>query len=229
MGLTREEQLGPDNLNQEESLGDEDVKLKSMAPLPMRPAATTATTRHSAPPMMDFYSLLRLNSTQMRDTQMNDGSSDKPKRVGPSPILSVLVLGSYQQVIGQPLAPAVLRDAEAAHWLYEDAPFCILAHNTEIDPRFIYANKAAQHCFEYSWAEFTTLPSRLSAEAPDRAERQILLDQVTQRGFATNYTGIRISRSGRRFSIEDATVWQLLDAEGFVHGQGAMLPHWRNI
>ena len=51
-----------------------------------------------------------------------------------------------------------MQDVEAAaRWLYEDAPFCVVAHNTDEDPRFIYANKAAQHCFEYSWAEMTAL------------------------------------------------------------------------
>ncbi len=151
------------------------------------------------------------------------------KSAVPPPILSALMLGSYRRVVGQPLVPAGLDDAEAAHWLYEDASFCVLAHNTEIDPRFVYANKTAQRCFEYSWAEFITLPSRLSAEAPNRAERQRLLDRVTQNGFASNYTGVRISRSGRRFSIEDATVWQLLDDEGVAQGQGAMLPRWHDV
>ncbi len=47
----------------------------------------------------------------------------------------------------------------------------MLAHNTDPDPRFIYANKTAQACFEYAGDEFITLPSRLSAEAPNRAER----------------------------------------------------------
>jgi hypothetical protein len=50
--------------------------------------------------------------------------------------------------------------------LYEDAPYAVLAHNTDPDPRFIYANKTAQRCFEYSWSELTSMPSRLSAEAP---------------------------------------------------------------
>lgn len=154
---------------------------------------------------------------------------DAPEGAVPPPTLSALVLGSYRRVVGQPLAPVGFNDAEAAHWLYEDASFCVLAHSAEADPRFVYANKAAQRCFEYPWAEFTTLPSRLSAEAPNRAERQRLLDQVTQNGFASNYTGVRISRSGRRFFIEDAIVWQLLDAEGVVQGQGAMLPRWRDM
>ncbi|HEY0234301.1 MAG TPA: MEKHLA domain-containing protein, partial [Afipia sp.] len=60
-----------------------------------------------------------------------------------------------------------------------------------------------------SWGELIGLPSRLSAEAPERAERQRLLDAVARDGFISNYKGVRISKSGRRFWIENAIVWQL--------------------
>jgi hypothetical protein len=152
-----------------------------------------------------------------------------PAGVWPAPAVSALLLGSYSRIVGQPLASSALDDAQASRWLYEDAPFCVPAHNAQPDLIFIYVNRATQRCFEYSWAEFVTLPSRLSAEVPNRAKRQMLLNQVTQNGFAKNYTGLRISGSGRRFSIENATVWQLLDHQGLLRGQGAMLPHWRDL
>ena len=136
-----------------------------------------------------------------------------------------LLAGSYFRLVGHSLIPDGLLGAEAAKWLYEAAPFSILAHNTAPDPVFIYSNKAAQQLFEYKWDEFVTLPSRLSAEAPDRTERQRFLEQVASHGFITGYRGIRISKSGKRFHIENTTVWQLIDAEGKCHGQAAMLPH----
>jgi hypothetical protein len=102
----------------------------------------------------------------------------------------------------------------------------VLAHNTDPDPRFIYANKAAQACFEYDWDEITSLPSRLSAEPVDREERQKLLDDVARQGFATGYSGLRIAKSGRGFRIEDGVVWQLIDSA--VHGQAATFAKWRN-
>lgn len=146
----------------------------------------------------------------------------------PSLDVSMIVLDSYRRIVGQQLVPAGLDAAQAAHWLYGDAPFCVLAHDTSADPCFIYANKAAQRCFEYPWSEFMRLPSRLSAEAPNRAERQGLLDRVRRDGFADGYRGLRISRSGRRFFIENGTVWQLLDGRGGLHGQGAMFPRWHD-
>jgi hypothetical protein len=98
----------------------------------------------------------------------------------------------------------------------------VLAHNTATEPVFIYANRSAQLCFEYEWDEITRLPSSLSAEAPDRAERQNLLNAVSRAGFIANYQGLRIAKSGRRFWIEDAVVWQLIDEAGRLHGQAAM-------
>jgi PAS domain S-box-containing protein len=90
----------------------------------------------------------------------------------------------------------------------------VVAHNTEPDPRFVYGNRAAQTCFGYSWEEFIKLPSRLSAEEPNREERQRLLNAVTSNGFIDDYRGLRIAKSGHRFWIEKAIVWQLVNAEG---------------
>ena len=129
-----------------------------------------------------------------------------------------LLTGSYSRLVGKEL----VRPGQDASWLYQLAPFALLAHNTDPDPRFIYANRTAQACFEYSWEEFIQLPSRLSAEAPDRFERQRQLDEVARKGYVSDYRGVRITRSGRRFWIENAVIWQLLDADGKSHGQAAL-------
>ncbi|KGM34830.1 MEKHLA domain-containing protein [Inquilinus limosus] len=141
-----------------------------------------------------------------------------------------LLAGSHARLVGVPLLPAKAGGDAAgqARWLYDSAPFCVLAHNTDADPRFVYANKAAQDRFEYGWDEFVTLPSRLSAEAPDRAERQRLLDAVARDGFIGDYRGLRIAKSGRRFWIERATVWQLIDEAGTLRGQAATFSEWRD-
>jgi hypothetical protein len=139
-----------------------------------------------------------------------------------------LLVGSYFRILGT--APIFIepgRPHTALH-LYQDAAYCVVAHNTDADPRFVYANMAAQACFEYNWDEFTSLPSRLSAEAPNRDERQRLLDSVALTGFATSYKGVRIAKSGRRFWIEDGIVWQLIDESGNVKGQAATFGSWRD-
>lgn len=136
-----------------------------------------------------------------------------------------LITGSFRRLVGRELAGP----AADADWLYHQAPFVVLAHDGCADPRFIYANKTAQACFEYSEDELIGLPSRLSAEAEERAARQILLDRVSRDGFIPDYSGIRIAKSGRRFRIENAIVWQLIDADGTHHGQAATFSEWHDI
>jgi PAS domain-containing protein len=118
---------------------------------------------------------------------------------------------------------------DASGWLYEQAPFVLLAHDTSPDPVFIYANQAAQRRFEYSWDEFIGLPSRLSAEEPNRDERQAFMNEVRRRGFVDDYRGLRIAKSGHRFRIESATVWNLVDVNGDLHGQAACVARWTDI
>jgi len=133
------------------------------------------------------------------------------------PQFFALLAGSFARLLKKPLVPP---GADAA-WLYTQAPFAVLAHGREDDPTFIYANKAAQACFGYTWDEFMTLPSRLSAEAQDRAARQALLDQVAKHGFVAGYSGVRVAKSGKRFIIEDGILWELIDEAGTRHGQAA--------
>jgi MEKHLA domain len=135
-----------------------------------------------------------------------------------------LLASSYSRLLGKPLVPNELTVEEGALWLYEDAQFGVLAHGTTKDPIFFYGNKYAQQLFEYDWSELTSLPSRLSAEAPERSEREAFLEQVTRDGFVTGYSGVRVTKSKRRFWIERATVWQLVDEQEIYRGQAAMIP-----
>jgi len=145
------------------------------------------------------------------------------------PAFYQLLSDSYARLLGVPLVPQPMSAADAAEWLYEHAPFAVLAHNTDPDPVFIYGNKAAQRRFEYSWDEITRLPSRLSAEAPNREERQQFLARVERLGYEAGYKGVRVTQSGRRFMIEEATLWQLLDEQGKLHGQAVLIPRTRDL
>lgn len=146
-----------------------------------------------------------------------------------NPAFYQLLADSYARLLGRPLVPQVMHVDEATEWLYEHAPFAVLAHNTDPDPVFIYGNKAAQRRFGYSWDEITRLPSRLSAEAPNREERQQFLARVQRLGYEAGYKGVRVTKSGQRFMIEEATLWQLLDADGTLHGQAVVIPRTRDI
>ncbi|MEM9590600.1 MAG: MEKHLA domain-containing protein [Pseudomonadota bacterium] len=155
--------------------------------------------------------------------------TQQPMTLATDPAFFRLLADSYKRLLSSPPPFLEGSDGDCPQWLYARGPACVLAHSTDDDPRFIYANRAAQMLFEYSWDEIVGMPSRLSAEAPDRAERQRLLNAVNRNGFATGYSGVRISKSGRRFQIEDGTLWQLRDANGTLHGVAATFSHWLHL
>lgn len=132
---------------------------------------------------------------------------------------------SYQKLIHKPLLEGNYDRQTFAKKLFE-APFAVVSHDTQDDPVFNYANRKALELFEMDWQEFTSLPSRLSAEAVNREERQRLLDQVSRDNFIDHYQGVRISKQGRRFLIKNAVVWNLIDEHGINRGQAAYFADW---
>ena len=136
-----------------------------------------------------------------------------------------LMLDSHRQLVQRELLPPAASGSHLARALYH-APFVVLAHDGAPDPVFFYANLLAQQLFEMGWQEMVCLPSRLSAEPLAREERQRLLDRVASHGYIDDYSGIRISRTGKRFRIERATVWNLVADNTSVVGQAAAFGSW---
>jgi len=136
---------------------------------------------------------------------------------------AILLCESYQQFLDKPL---VTFDSDGPLKALFEASFALVSHGTEDDPIFNFGNQTALTLFELTWGEFTTLPSRKSAEPINREERQRLLDRVTSHGYIDDYSGIRISSSGKRFLIENASVWDLVDRLGGYHGQAAVFDKW---
>lgn len=135
---------------------------------------------------------------------------------------------SFKKWTGRDLLPGNFSAEELAEKIF-NAPFIIVSHGTEADPILNYGNRAALALWEMSWAEFTRTPSRLTAEAPNRQERARLLEVVTVKGFMDNYSGVRISKNGRKFEISRATVWNLISETGAPSGQAATFSEWKFI
>ncbi|WP_166365792.1 MEKHLA domain-containing protein [Pseudomonas akapageensis] len=114
-------------------------------------------------------------------------------------------------------------EAERLKWIDEHAPFALLAHDTQADPRFTYVNAAARRAFGYSEEEFIGLHSRLSANVDAWAERAAVLAAVAQKGYASGYTGVRVRKDGSFFRIERGELWCVNDAEGKSIGQAALV------
>ena len=106
------------------------------------------------------------------------------------------------------------------------APFVVVSHANAEDPVLNYGNRQALVLWEMTWAELTAIPSRLTAEPANRTERARMLHQAEEHGFITDYKGVRISKSGRRFLVKQATVWNVLDEHGTKRGQAATFSRW---
>lgn len=139
-----------------------------------------------------------------------------------------LLLDAFARLLGRELVSREGSAADQAERLFR-ARFVVVSHGTEADPVLNYGNAAALALWEMPWDEFTRTPSRLTAEPVHRDERARLLARTRAHGFVDDYSGIRISKSGRRFRIEQAIVWNLTDEAGGHRGQAATFDRWTDI
>ncbi len=137
-----------------------------------------------------------------------------------------LLASSYRAALGRPLISGVLVPSVDA---ILKADFALLSHGTETDPLFNFGNDLALTLFERSFEDFVRLPSRKSSGQTRDEDRIRLLEEVTRNGFIENYSGIRVSASGRRFEISDAVVWNVIDESGLYRGQAAKISTWRYL
>ena len=137
-----------------------------------------------------------------------------------------LIASSYENFTGAPLLP--YSERPNIEELYS-APLIILSHGVEDDPLFNFSSKLGLDLFGYEFEDFILLPSRKSAEMVEREERDKLLKEVAENGFIPNYRGIRVASNGKRFYIENAVVWNLVDKENVYHGQAAAFTEYSFI
>lgn len=136
-----------------------------------------------------------------------------------------LLLDSFARLLGRELISRQGSAEAQAERLFQ-APFVVVSHGTEADPILNYGNAAALALWEMDLATLTRTPSRLTAEPVHRDERARLLERTRRDGYVDDYAGIRISSTGRRFRIEQAIVWNLVDAAGMHRGQAATFDRW---
>ena len=137
------------------------------------------------------------------------------------------LLDSYKHWTGAELAAREGSAEAQAENLYR-APFVVVSHATQSDPILNYANAIALTLWEMDWQTFTSTPSRMTAETAQlQEERARFMKEALEKGFVRNYRGIRISRTGKRFWIENATIWTVRDEQGNRCGQAATFKEWR--
>src|SRR5262245_25332482 len=135
-----------------------------------------------------------------------------------------VLLDSFRRWAGRDLMERVGSREDQARALF-GAPFAVVSHGTEQDPILNYGNRVALELWETSWEQFSSTPSRLTAEPANQAERERMLARASTQGFIDDYRGVRVSAKGRRFLVERAFVWNVVQDQQ-LHGQAATFSHW---
>ena len=139
-----------------------------------------------------------------------------------------IMLKSYRRFVGRELIERTGDTEEEAQIVFE-APFVVVSHGTQDDPILNYGNRTALTLWEMDISTLTATPSRLTAEPMHRDERAQLMYRATRDGFVDDYRGIRISSSGKRFLIEQAIIWNLVNPDGHRVGQAATFSNWKPL
>jgi len=135
------------------------------------------------------------------------------------------LLDSYVRLVKQELITREGTLPEQAARLFKST-FVVASHGLQDDPILNYGNQTALDLWEVDWEQFTHTPSRLTAEPVNRKERARMLEQARTYGYISDYRGIRISLSGKRFLVERATVWNIHKPDGTPLGQAATFSDW---
>jgi hypothetical protein len=139
-----------------------------------------------------------------------------------------ILLDSYARWMGAELISREGSSEEQARALFE-SPLVVVSHDTQDDPILNYANRTTLELWEMELSQLLQTPSRMTAEPMHRDERALLIARTTRDGYVDDYRGIRVSSTGKRFEIERAIVWNLLDDQGTLVGQAATFDAWKEL
>ncbi|PHV61203.1 MEKHLA domain-containing protein [Cyanobacterium aponinum UTEX 3222] len=139
-----------------------------------------------------------------------------------------ILLNSYKRLLNKELIERnedLLTDSKNLY----NADFVVLSHNNKPDPIYNYGNQQALDLWEMNWQQLIQTPSRNTTEPISREEREALLKEANLKGYITNYGGVRVSSTGKRYLIQDITLWNLFDSNGEYCGQAATFSHWQKL
>ena len=138
------------------------------------------------------------------------------------------LLDSYVHWVKHELIQRNGTPLEQAKRLFNSA-FVVASHGVENDPLLNYGNQAALNLWTMDWQQFTQTPSRQTAEPVNREERARMLEQARTQGYISDYRGVRISSTGKRFLVDQAIIWNIHKPDGIAIGQGATFSTWKYL
>ena len=154
--------------------------------------------------------------------------SIRTRRKEESRLLVYRILASHRALFGRPLYNLSSNNNDAIQELHL-APYALLSHGLGKDPLFTYGNQTALSLFELTGRQILCTPSRTSAEKNDQKSRGKFMQSVKEKGYAEGYSGIRVSSTGKKFKILNASIWNILDDGKAIIGQAAAFMKWENI
>jgi hypothetical protein len=139
------------------------------------------------------------------------------------------VVRSFAHVTGKNLVREAGLDTDALGKSAWSGQFALLTHRGDRLATLNYGNLFALRLWEMDWSQLTVTPSRETAPREASAARDLLMEKVAKDNFVTGYSGERASRTGRRFLIEDVTIWRLLDEKNQPFGMAAFFRRFRYL
>ncbi len=137
-----------------------------------------------------------------------------------------IMLDSFRHFVGRELILRTGQPDDDARAIFV-APFVVVSHGAQDDPILNYGNQTALTLWGMDIPTLTSMPSRLTAELMHRDERAQLMIRAARDGFVDDYRGIRVTSSGKRFLIEQAIIWNLIDGNSQRVGQAATFLDWK--
>ena len=139
------------------------------------------------------------------------------------------VVEAFARVTAKSLVDEAGLDPDALGRSAYFGDFALLCHRGGADAVLNYGNAFALRLWQCDWSSFVTTPSAATTPMEVSGARDLLMQKVSRDNFVRGYSGERIDRTGRRFLIQDVTVWRLLDAAGNSFGMAAFFRRYRYL
>ncbi|KAJ3029715.1 UNVERIFIED_CONTAM: hypothetical protein HDU68_011328 [Siphonaria sp. JEL0065] len=144
--------------------------------------------------------------------------------------LATAIIRSHKQLIPEKNQVLTCSNDEDPAAYLESFPCPVLAHSGtptgSNDPVMIFANSIGLRAFKFENDKegFFGLHSKYTAkDGGDRESREKAMQNVARAGYTLGYEGVRVAKDGSEFRLVDAMLWNVLDEEGVIIGQAALL------
>lgn len=128
----------------------------------------------------------------------------------------------FEESFNDTLVPFL--DAQDLAIKLHHAPYPLFAYDGNDNPKYTYMNLAAQRLFKVEQHEVKHLHVTETTEELLRKNLLNFIQEVKSKKRYLSYSGLRITKNGERFRLENAYLWVIYDDHKQYIGQGCMVP-----